>query len=62
MSRTLLSSSLLLLSLGVASAQDELQPLMGQPLRGLNATQLELFLKGREAFSTPLTEVEGLGM
>jgi cytochrome c551/c552 len=34
---------------------------MGQPLKGLSPGELRLFDQGRVAFSTPLTEAEGLG-
>jgi CxxC motif-containing protein (DUF1111 family) len=37
------------------------QPAMGDPLHGLSAAELERFLLGRQAFSTPLLEAEGLG-
>jgi len=47
-------------TLGLSAAQD-LQPLLGQPLHGLTPAELDLFLEGRVAFATPLTEAEGLG-
>lgn len=50
----------LLCTAGNAFAQDP-QPLMGQPLIGLTPTQLQHFEEGLVAFSTPLTEAQGLG-
>lgn len=47
-------------TLGLAAAQD-LQPLLGEPLRGLTPAELQLFFEGRQAFADPLTEAEGLG-
>lgn len=62
MSRSLLSSALLLPALaGLGSAQEKLQPLLGHPLPDLDRAQLDLFQKGRVAFNTPLTEPDGLG-
>lgn len=60
-SRILLTTSLFLALASGASAQDDLQRLMGQPARGLSAADLELFVKGRTAFDTALTDAEGLG-
>lgn len=51
-------------SLGVAAPSalaQEPQPLMGEPLRGLGALELQLFEEGQTAFERPLTAAEGAG-
>jgi len=60
-SRILLTSSALLALAAGASAQDGLQRLMGHPVPGLDAADIDLFVKGRTAFNAALTEAEGLG-
>ena len=54
-----------LLALGLAvsgpAAAQELQPLMGEPVSGLTAAEMNLFIQGLAAFSAPLSEADGLG-
>lgn len=42
-------------------AQQQPQPFMGQPVPGLSAAELNLFLLGQTDFLTPLTTQDGLG-
>ena len=44
-----------------SSGQAQVQPLMGEPMPGLTASELDRFTKGLDAFSEILTEAEGLG-
>lgn len=46
---------------GVAGAQVELQPRMGDPVRGLTPAEMQRFLAGRVRFSQVFTAAEGLG-
>ena len=58
---TSLGLLVMLASFNLASCGPELQPLMGMPLPGLSASELELFREGRTAFSKQFVEAEGLG-
>jgi len=49
-----------LLLCGAAFAQ-ELQPRLGEPLRGLGPNQLQRFHQGRVVFNTPIEAADGLG-
>jgi len=48
-------------ALGGASAAQEPQPLMGQPVRGLTPVQAALFEEGLAAFTAPVLPSEGAG-
>lgn len=45
----------------LATAQQPIQPLMGDPVPGLTATELNRFAAGRAEFAHTLTEAEGAG-
>ena len=48
-------------SLGLADDRLALQELIGKPLHGLTANQLELFEEGKVLFGLPILEEDGLG-
>ncbi|HVS11265.1 MAG TPA: di-heme oxidoredictase family protein [Planctomycetota bacterium] len=51
----------LALACAAAQAQGGYQPRMGEPVNGLSAAELQLFLEGKAAFAKALVESEGLG-
>jgi len=50
-----------LLTLSSTSLAQEPQPLLGSPVLGLNAAELDRFEQGLAAFTRPITVAEGLG-
>lgn len=61
MKRCILATGALLAAGGLASAQLELQPRMGDPVRGLTPDQVADFEAAKIVFNTPLEPADGLG-
>lgn len=61
LNRSLLVAGALPLLAGAASAQLQLQPRSGEPVRGLTDAELADFEAGKLEFNTPRTEATGLG-